>query len=194
MALTKNQKIISGVISILILFIIILLTFTLPKIFTKPNSTNNPNSASNSISVPPLSLSKIEISIEGCKILNAEIAKKYLSSEVENISNTKFTNLSSCAYKNSQNDTIGINLVENKDTLEAEANFKNIKKTNPKFEIITELKDAAGIDSNTFQLSFQKNKYTGSISIVKKGNTDVKGSLINLYKELNMDLIFLVAD
>lgn len=194
MALTKNQKIISGVISILILFIIILLTFTLPKIFTKPNSTNNPNSASNSISVPPLSLSKIKISIGGCEILNAEIAKKYLSSEVENISNTKFTNLSSCAYKNSQNDTIGINLVENKDTLEAEANFKNIKKTNPKFEIITELKDAAGIDSNTFQLSFQKNKYTGSISIVKKGNTDVKGSLINLYKELNMDLIFLVAD
>ena len=187
MALTKNQKIISGVISILILFIIILLTFALPKIFTKPNNTNNSNLASNSMSVPPLSLSKIEISIEGCKILNAEIAKKYLSSEVENISNTKFTNLSSCAYKNSQNDTIGINLVENKDTSEAETNFKNIKKTNPKFEIITELKDGAGIDSNTFQLSFQKNKYTGSISIVKKGNADVKGSLINLYKELNIN-------
>jgi hypothetical protein len=188
MALNKNQKIVASVIAVLILLTIVLLIFTLPKLFSKNTSTiNNTNSLTNSISIPALSLSKINIDIESCNILNQDLAKKYLNSEVENISNTKFTNISSCAYKNSQNHTIGINLSENKDVVDAELTFENIKKSNSKFEAINDLKDKALIDTNTFQLTFQKNKYTGSISIIKNDNNNVKDDLINLYKELNIN-------
>lgn len=190
MALNKNQKIVSSVIIALVLATIILLILILPKVFSgKPtvsNTSTNPATASNIVSIPAMSISKIEIDIEGCKILTSEIAKKYLENDVENISNTKFTNITSCAYKDAQNNTIGINITEYKDATEADSFFETTKKANPKLEIIVDLKDKVGIDPNTFQLTFQKSKYGGSISIIKNGSTNFKESITNLYNEIKI--------